>query len=104
MTDKPAFSLKALVGHIAIALTIGGVVAYFTDTKWLAASFWVSAAMYINGSLAVYEDLLPGGFENPDGAYTSPQTQGAGAAKYWLSSLAVTVALAAVGFAIQSYL
>jgi len=103
MNDKPAFDWTAFVGHIAIALTIGGVIAYFTDAKWLAASFWVSAAMYINGSLAVYEDALPGGFDNPDGGDMPPFTQGFGAAKFWLSFLAATIALATAGFAIQSY-
>ena len=103
MTEKSAFDWRAFVGHVAVALAIGGIIAYFTDAKWLAASFWVSAAMYLNGSLAVHEDVLPGGFDNPDGENTPAFTKGVGAARFWVSSLAVTIALAAVGFAIQTY-
>ena len=103
MTEKSAFDWKAFTVHIAVAIVVGGVIAYFTDAKWLAASFWVSAAMYINGSLAVYEDALPGGFDNPNGDDTPAFTRGFGAARFWLSALAVALALATAGYAIQTY-
>jgi hypothetical protein len=66
----------ALAWHIGICLLIGGVVAYFTPAKWLAASFWVSAGLYISGSLAFYEDAVPGGFDNPDGNETPDLAKG----------------------------
>ena len=33
MTDDSRFDPKALVVHIAIALLVGGAIAYFTDAK-----------------------------------------------------------------------
>ncbi|CAA0103297.1 Uncharacterised protein [Halioglobus japonicus] len=94
----------ALAWHIGICIIIGGVVAYFTPAKWIAASFWVSAALYINGSLAFYEDAIPGGFDNPNGTDTPGFAKGVGASKYAVSSLVVTIVLATNGFLAQRYL
>ncbi|MDH4061274.1 MAG: hypothetical protein OEU94_10730 [Aquincola sp.] len=87
--------------HVAVCLAVGGLVAAFTPAKWLAASLWVSAALYINGSLATVEDARPGGFDNPDGSATPSFAKGVGATKYALQSLAVTLGLAALGLYIQ---
>ena len=104
MADDSRFDRKALVLHVAVALTVGGAIAFFTDAKWLAASFWVSAAMFINGSIATVEDARPGGFNNPDGTETTYFAKGSGATKYALSSLAIFVALLLAGFAAQTQL
>ncbi len=102
MTDESRFDPKALAAHIAIALLVGGVIANFTDAKWLAASFWVSAAMFINGSLATVEDARPGGFNNSDGTDTPDLAKGWGATKYALSSFAIFVGLVVAGFVFQT--
>ena len=94
-------NLRATAVHIAICAVIGGLLAAFTPAKWLAASLWVSAAMFINGSLATIEDARPGGFDNPDGTNTPEFAKGVGATKYALRSLAITLALAGLGFYIQ---
>jgi len=94
----------AFTSHIGICLIVGAVIALSTPANWLAASFWVSAALYINGSLAFYEDAIPGGFENPDGANTPDFAKGVGALKHAVFTLAITVALATIGFLIQEYL
>ncbi len=104
MADGSRFDRKALVLHIAVAATVGGAIAFFTDAKWLAASFWVSAAMFINGSIATVEDARPGGFNNPDGTDTPDLAKGRGATKYALSSLASFVALVLAGFVAQTQL
>jgi hypothetical protein len=92
---------KAAVIHIAICVVVGGLVAAFTPAKWFAASLWVSAAMFINGSLATVEDARPGGFNNPDGSETPEFSKGIGATIYALRSLGITLALAGLGFYIQ---
>ena len=89
--------------HIGICIVIGGVIAYFTSAKWLAASFWVSAAMFINGSIAYVEDSQPGGFNNPDGTDTQDFAKGSGATKFAIKSFAITICLAAIGFLFQEY-
>lgn len=94
-------NVRAAGLHIAVCFAVGGLVAAFTPAKWLAASLWVSAALYINGSLATVEDARPGGFDNPDGSATPSFAKGAGATKYALQSLAVTLGLAALGFYVQ---
>jgi hypothetical protein len=93
--------IRAAVVHIAVAAAIGALVSVFTPAKWLAASLWVSAAMFINGSLAVVEDARPGGFDNPDGSDTPSFAKGVGGTKFALQSLAITLALAGLGFAVQ---
>tara|TARA_R110000782_G_scaffold58236_7_gene121861 strand:- start:264 stop:578 length:315 start_codon:yes stop_codon:yes gene_type:complete len=103
MTDESGIDRKVLAVHVVIALLVGGAIAFFTDAKWFAASFWVSAAMFINGSLANVEDARPGGFNNPDGADTPDFAKGWGATKYAISSLAIFVVLVAAGFVIQTY-
>lgn len=94
---------KAAIGHVAICVIIGGVAAYFLPVKWLAASLWTSAALFINGSLAWYEDARPGGFDNPDGTDTPDFVSGLGAVKFWGGSVAIAVALAVAGVLIQLY-
>jgi len=102
MAGESRFDRKALAAHIVVALLVGGATAYFTDAKWLAASFWVSAAMFINGSIASVEDARPGGFNNPDGTDTPDFAKGWGATKYALSSLAIFAGLVAAGFIVQT--
>lgn len=102
MANDRYFDPKAFAGHLAIALAVGGTIAYFTDAKWLAASIWVSAAMYINGSLANVEDALPGGFDNPDGTDTPDFARGRRATKYALSSFAIFISLVVAGFIVQT--
>ncbi len=94
---------KALLWHIVICLLVGGLISYFTSAKWLAAAYWVSAAMFINGSLAYVEDGVPGGFDNPDGDNTPDYAKGSGATIHALKSLTITIVLAAIGLIIQEY-
>jgi len=94
---------KALMIHISVCIVIGGVIAFFTSAKWLAASFWVSAALFIDGALAYYEDVLPGGFDNPDGKNTPKFAKGIGAFKFWFNSIAISVGLAVIGLIIQKF-
>ena len=47
------------------------------------------------------EDARPGGFDNPDGTQTLEFAKGVGATKFALQSLAITVALVALGFYFQ---
>jgi hypothetical protein len=89
---------RAAAIHIAVCVAVGGLLAAFTPAKWLAASFWVSAALYINGASAQVEDARPGGFDNPDGSETPSFAKGLGATKFALQSLAITIGLAALGF------
>lgn len=94
---------KAFIIHISICLIIGGIIAFFTNVKWFAASFWISAALYIHGSLAYYEDAMPGGFDNPDGKEIPEYTKGFGAFKYWFCSAAMSIVLTVIGLLIQKY-
>ena len=93
--------VRATVTHVVVAVTIGGLIATFSPAKWLAASLWVSAAMFINGSIAMVEDARPGGFNNPDGSDTPSIAKGLGATKFALQSLAITAVLAGLGFFVQ---
>ena len=92
---------RAAAIHVAVCVAVGALLAAFTPAKWLAASLWVSAALYINGSLARVEDARPGGFDNPDGSSTPSFAKGIGATKFALLSLAITLGLAALGFYVQ---
>ena len=95
---------KLFTVHVSICLVVGGIISYFSSARWLAASFWVSASLSLNGSLAFYEDALPGGFDNPDGSNPAAITGGFGALRFWAKALAVAITLAAIGFAIQFWL
>ncbi len=95
---------EALMWHIGICLVIGSVISYFTSATWLAASFWVSAALFINGSIAYVEDSQTGGFDNPDGTDTPEFVKGWSATKFAISSFLITICLVMVGFLFQEYL
>jgi hypothetical protein len=94
-------NFRAAALHVAVCLVIGAALAAFTPAKWLAASLWVSAALFINGSFARVEDALPGGFDNPDGSATPPFARGLGATKYAVLSFVISAGLAALGFYVQ---
>jgi hypothetical protein len=93
--------LKPFLIGLAVCGSIGAVLAVFTPVKWLAAILWISGAMFINGSLAVYEDARPGGFENPDGSSTPKFAQGIGALKFWLQALVISGIAISAGFYVQ---
>ena len=84
-----------------MCVTIGGVLAAFTPAQWIAASLWISAAMFINGSIAVVEDARPGGFDNLDGSDTPSYAKGWGATRFALQSLAITIAIAGLRLWVQ---
>ncbi len=93
--------IRYAILHISICGLVGAIFSATTPMKWLAASLLTSAALQINGALAAYEDALPGGFDNPEGTETPDFTKGAGAAKYWLKSLALVFGLAVIGLWVQ---
>ena len=92
---------KAAFLNITVCLAIGGIASAFTPARWLAASLWVFAALFINGTLAFYEDAQPGGFENPDGTTTPVFAKGRGAARFWLQSILVSLGAVALGLYVQ---
>ena len=92
---------RSTIIHITVCAVVGGILAEFTQVKWLAGAFWVSAAMFVNGSLAFAEDARPGGFDNPDGLNTSSFGKGWGATRFALWSVAVTAFLVAAGCYVQ---
>ena len=94
-------SLGGLLAHIVIATIVGGIVAYFTDLRWITASLWSSAAAFIIGTVAVYEDALPGGFDNEEGSETLEEVRGGRGLWFWTYSLAIALALFVAGFWFQ---
>jgi hypothetical protein len=84
---------------IAVCAIMGGAVAYFSPAKWLAASLWVFAAMYVNGAIAVVEDDQPGGFDNPDGM--SPQLNASEQRRMFFASLAIAFGAIVAGAYVQ---
>ncbi len=95
MIRRPAFI------HAFVCAALGVAIAAVTPMEWLAAALFISAALQINGALAVYEDALPGGFDNPDGKHTPDFTRGIGAAKYWAKAIAMAGSFAALGLWLQ---
>ena len=63
---------RAALTHIAIASAVGALIAAALPVSWLAASLWVSAAILLNGVVAIIEDARHGGFDNPDGTNSHP--------------------------------
>jgi len=65
------------MGHLKLPLIVFAVIATLSAlvSRWSGLGFWVtvgilSAAWLINGVVAVVEDDVPGGFNNPDGTST----------------------------------
>ncbi|CAN5237990.1 hypothetical protein BH24GEM2_BH24GEM2_18510 [soil metagenome] len=94
---------RAATIHVLICLAAGVAISFFVPVKWLAAAFWVSAVLFLNGSLAYYEDARPRGFENATGGSTPEFAKGIGAVAFWTKSIAVAAALGAAGYGIQVY-
>jgi hypothetical protein len=58
--------MKHAAANLAICAAVGGAISYFSPVKWVVASLLIFAAFLLNGTVAMIEDGLPGGFENPD--------------------------------------
>lgn len=54
-----AMEIRPALFHVAVAVIVGGAIAFFSPARWLAASLWVSAAMLVNGAIATAEDAQP---------------------------------------------
>jgi len=93
--------LRPALIHGVVCSTLGATIAAVTPMIWFAAALLVSAALQINGALAVYEDALSGGFDNPDGKDRPDFTRGVGAAKYWAKTIARAGSFAALGIWLQ---
>lgn len=89
-------NLRAAAVNIAICTVIGGLIAYFSSAKWLAATLWVFAAVFANGTIAAIEDARPGGFDNPNGLEPRPLGY-----RFLLGSLLVVCAAVAGGAYVQ---
>lgn len=89
-------NLRATAIHFAICATVGGLISHFTEAKWLAATLWVFAALFVNWTITVIEDARPGGFDNPNGIEPRPFNY-----RFLLGSLLVACAALAGGAYIQ---
>ncbi|UCG60296.1 MAG: hypothetical protein JSV52_08130 [Candidatus Zixiibacteriota bacterium] len=61
--------LKYTIAVLAIVGIIGALLSWFSGLSFWASLAIVVAAMVLNGILAVFEDDLPGGFNNPMSEY-----------------------------------
>jgi hypothetical protein len=82
----------ALVGLLVAALVAAGF-ALVTGLGYWAALGIVAGAMLVNGWVAMLEDALPGGFENPEGDETPRWAILAGR---WIRALGVVLVVACV--------
>jgi len=89
-------NVKYTLISILASVGIGGVISVFSSLRWSAATCFVVAALFINGALAEWEDLRPGGFDNPDGSATPPP------AGPTLVTVALAVAALLVGAWVQA--
>lgn len=95
---------KAIAINLLLCTTFGGLISYFSSIIWLTASLWVFAALFINGSIALYEDAQPGESDNPDGTATLGIAKGWGAYKFLLISISVSLVAILLGLFLQFYL
>lgn len=61
--------LKYTIAVLAVAGIIGALLWWFSSLPFWASLAIVVAAIVLNGILAVFEDDLPGGFNNPMSEY-----------------------------------
>ena len=63
-------NFKSAAIFLILASAAAGLVSYFSGLGYWLVFAIVVAAFLINGFVAVVEDDLPGGFNNPDGTDT----------------------------------
>jgi hypothetical protein len=95
---------KTALINLSICLIGGGIFSYFTELKWLAGALFIFSALFINGSIAVYEDARPGGFENPDATDTPAFARGMSAVRYWVAATGVSALAVIAGACVQFFL
>jgi len=88
--------IRATFISVVVAAAVGAVIAAITPAKWLAATLWVSAAMMINGAVAVFEDARTVHADDAEGLEGN-----GGAGLLALKCVAASLALAGFGFAVQ---
>jgi len=66
---------KSLTIGLAVCLSIGGVIDYFTAFHWLPAGFFVMFAIFSNGVIVSIEDRQPGGWDHVGNNNPIPDAQ-----------------------------
>lgn len=95
---------KIALIDLGICLVGGGILSYFIELKWLAGALFIFSALFINGSIAIYEDSRLSGFENPDGIDTPEFATSTGAVRYWAISIGVSALAVIAGACVQRFL
>jgi hypothetical protein len=90
--------LKYIGAFVIISAILGGAVAALAKLNFWIAFAMAAAAIYANGLLAMVEDDMPGGFNNPDGSSTPAYVSRIGLALKVIAGILAIVAIVALGY------
>ncbi|HTD04003.1 hypothetical protein [Undibacterium sp.] len=94
-------NMRFVALNLLMCVVAGAVLAFFTPTRWVAASLWIFAVLFITNAAAIYDNGLSGGFDNLDGESPPPYVKGIGAVIFWLKSLAISMGAVLAGLFVQ---
>ena len=93
---KFALFVKDLSKGLLLSAGVAAVIAYFSTAKFASTTFFIWAALFINGAIATWEDAMPGGFDNLNGEVPE-DLRGAGRWKFLASTLLFVAGFSAIG-------
>lgn len=75
LNGEDVIDKKSFLIAISVCAIAGALMSYFSNINIVYTFLICIVAMLINGALATFEDNLPGGFNNPDGKNSKPQSK-----------------------------
>jgi hypothetical protein len=89
-------SLKPALASIFLSAAVAFLISHFFGYYFFSSMLFVMAGLFVNGTIALWEDDMPGGFGNPDGAAPENMKRW-GKLRFWVLSAIITAALIGAG-------
>lgn len=95
-------SWKPALLSIFISAVAAVLISHFFSFFFFSSMLFVMAALFVNGVIATWEDEMPGGFGNPDGA-ASEDMKGWKAIRFWVVAVLITASLIGAGVLLAAH-
>jgi len=97
MNDQISKYAKGILFISFVCGSLAGIASYFSELTFFAAFFGVWFILWFHNCTVLWEDAMPGGYDNWDGEVPEHRT-GTDKLKFWAATLGVSAILCSLAF------